>query len=82
MYAKLTLRLDEELIQSAKSYSRRTGKSLSQIVADYFALLTTASLNTAKETELPPIVRSLKGSLRGADVDEDDYRRYLEEKYS
>jgi len=27
---------------------------------------------------LPPIVRSLKGSLRGAEVDEEDYRRYLE----
>lgn len=79
MHAKLTLRLDEELIQLAKSYSRKTGKSLSQIVADYFALLTSSSSD--ETPELPPMVRSLKGSLRGAEVDEEDYRRHLEEKY-
>ncbi len=79
MHAKLTLRLDEELIQLAKSYSRKTGKSLSQIVADYFALLTSSSSD--QTPELPPIVSSLKGSLRGAGVDEDDYRRHLEERY-
>ncbi|MDL1984388.1 MAG: DUF6364 family protein, partial [Deltaproteobacteria bacterium] len=39
MNSKLTLRLDEDLIQSAKSYSAKTGKSVSKIVADYFALI-------------------------------------------
>ena len=32
MQAKLTLRLDEDLIGRAKSYSRMSGKSLSRIV--------------------------------------------------
>ncbi len=79
MHAKLTLRLDSELIQLAKSYSQQTGKSLSQIVADYFARLTARPAEDDAATT--PLVRSLRGSLRGAKIDEDDYRRHLEEKY-
>ncbi len=79
MRAKLTLRLDAELIQLAKSYSRETGKSLSQIVADYFARLTARPAE--EETATTPLVRSLRGSLQGAEIDEDDYRRHLETKY-
>jgi hypothetical protein len=79
MHAKLTLRLEQDLIQLAKSYAARSGKSLSQIVADYFALLTTRP--SADEVVATPLVRSLKGALRGARVDEEDYRRHLEEKY-
>lgn len=79
MHTKLTLRLDEALIRSAKDYSEQAGKSLSQIVADYFAHLTAPP---EREPEsLPPRVRALRGALRGAEVDEEDYRRHLEEKY-
>jgi hypothetical protein len=78
MQAKLTLRLDEDLITQAKRYARDTGKSLSQIVADYFRLL---SAEAQRKDSLPPVVQSLKGCLRDASVDEEDYRRYLEEKY-
>ena len=35
---KLTLRLDDELIASAKRHSAKAGKSVSRMVADYFAL--------------------------------------------
>lgn len=77
MASKLTLRLDEELIRRAKEHSRRTGRSVSRIVADYFAALGEAP----GEAKLPPVVSSLKGALRGADVDEEDYRRHLEERY-
>ena len=79
MQTKLTLRLDEELIQRAKSHSKRTGKSVSQLVADYFALL--EAQPQEHDFPLTPIVRSLKGALRGADADVADYRRYLEDKY-
>lgn len=79
MQTKLTLRLDEELIQRAKSLAKRTGKSVSQIVADYFALL--EEQPQKHNFPLTPVVRSLKGALRGADVDVEDYRRYLEDKY-
>jgi predicted HicB family RNase H-like nuclease len=39
METKLTLRLDEKLIGRAKSYARKSRKSVSQLVADYFSVL-------------------------------------------
>jgi len=79
MNTKLTLRLDQRLIQRAKVYARRTGKSVSQIVAEYFRLL--ESEEKEEDMELTPTVRSLKGALHGQDVDRAVYRRHLEKKY-
>ena len=67
MQTKLTLRLDENLIAGAKAFAKRSGRSVSQIVADYFALL------DAELIELDdvgtPIVASIRGSLRDAEID-------------
>ena len=79
MNSKLTLRLDDQLIRKAKRYSDRSGKSVSQLVADYFALI--EADEEIPGTELTSRVRTLIGSLRGATVAEADYRRHLEEKY-
>ncbi len=79
MQTKLTLRLDDELINRAKSYAKKSGKSVSQIVAGYFSLLDD---KPEKETsEFTPIVRSLKGSLKGVKVGKKDYHKYLAEKH-
>ena len=79
MQTKLTLRLDDKLINRAKSHARKSGKSVSQIVASYFSLLDD---KPKKEiSELTPIVRSLKGSLKGAKIGKKDYHNYLEEKH-
>ncbi len=79
MQTKLTLRLDDQLINRAKTYARKSGKSVSQMVASYFSLLDD---KPKKETsDLTPIVRSLKGSLKGAKIDKKDYHDYLEEKH-
>jgi len=56
MNTKLTLRLDDQLILKAKRYSHRVGKSVSQIVADYFSLID-ADEDIAG-TEISPRVRS------------------------
>ena len=80
METKLTLRLEKDLIERAKVYSRKSGKSISRLVADYFTLLDTSG-QTQAQSELTPLVSSLKGSLRGAIVSEEDYHRYLEDKY-
>lgn len=81
MHTKLTLRLDEQLIENAKVFAQQSGKSLSQIVADYFVQLGKSESNTQP---LPPITASLKGSLHTInhqDNDKHDYHRYLEDKY-
>lgn len=80
METKLTLRLEKDLIERAKRYSRKSGKSISRLVADYFSLLD-AGEQTQTQSELTPLVSSLKGSLRAATVREEDYRHYLEDKY-
>lgn len=79
MQTKLTLRLDERLVRRAKAYARQSGKSVSSMVADFFALLRPVEDNDA-EAELTLTVRSLLGALDGASPFE-DYRRYLDEKH-
>jgi hypothetical protein len=77
MNTKLTLRLDEHLIESAKRHSKESGRSISQLVADFFALIQVQG----GRIEVTPRVRSLRGVLAGHGLDESDYRRHLEEKY-
>jgi hypothetical protein len=79
MVTKLTLRVDERLIHRAKVYARKSGRSVSQLVADFFALLGTGA--DKRSFELTPKVKSLKGSFRGADLTIESYRRHLEDKY-
>ena len=79
MQTKLTLRLDQDLIQRAKSHSRRSGKSLSALVADFFTLL--SEDQSGAEPLLPPRVRSLIGAFKGSTATKEDYRKHLVEKY-
>lgn len=77
MQTKLTLRLEDSLIEHAKEHARLSGKSLSQMVADYFSQLD----KRATPAPLPPVTTALRGALASAPVDEQDYRDYLEGKY-
>ena len=79
MNTKLTLRLDDGLIRNAKRYSTKSGKSVSQLVADYFALIDSGE--DVPGPEITPRVRALIGSLKGATATEEDYRQHLEDKY-
>ena len=77
MNTKLTLRLDEDLIASAKRHSAESGRSVSQLVADFFALIDAQDAGA----EVTPRVRSLRGVLASSGLDESDYRRHLVDKY-
>ncbi len=77
MNTRLTLRLDEELIARAKRHSADTGRSVSQLVADFFSLIEAQDPGV----EVTPRVRTLRGVLAGSGLDEDDYRRHLEIKH-
>ena len=79
MHTKLTLRLDQELIRGAKAHSRRTGKSVSALVGDFFSLL--SEHEPAEDRAPTPRVRSLIGILKNARVTEQDYRKHLAEKH-
>lgn len=79
MQTKLTLRLEDQLIDKAKLYAAEAGKSVSQVVADYFKLLTSEKNRQASPST--PITQSLRGLLRESNLDENDYKKYLEEKH-
>ena len=79
MQTKLTLRLEEQLIEQAKAYATHSGKSISQIVADYFKLLT--SIPDKPAPQPLPLTKSLRGLLRESKLDEEDYKKHLEEKH-
>jgi hypothetical protein len=78
MNTKLTLRLDDRLIHRAKHAAEKRGKSVSQMVADYFDSLDGKAQTTS---DYPPITSMLLGSLRGKSVSKEDYQRHLRDKY-
>jgi len=80
MHAKLTLRMNDGLIAHAKDTARSEGKSVSQMVADYFtALNVKQQQNQAAPTQ--PITAQLTGCLAQTSLDEQDYRDYLVDKH-
>ena len=79
MQTKLTLRLEEALIRKAKRFSKKSGRSVSRIVADYFEKL---DAPPPEEIDgITPKVASLRGILKGTGVEENDYYSHLEEKH-
>jgi hypothetical protein len=81
MNISLTLRLDTRVIRSAKAFARRHGKSVSQLVSDYFAAITALRRPPMqRQRSYGPLTSQLCGSLKGSRVTESDYRRHLEEK--
>ena len=75
MIGKLTLSVDREVIRKAKRLAKKRGTSVSRMVQTYLELVSRAP---DPGTD-PPVLRRLRGSLKGASVD--DYRRHLREKY-
>jgi Family of unknown function (DUF6364) len=69
---KLTLRLEDRLIRRAKAYAQRSGKSLSELVADLFARLQAPPPETTEPQS--PAVRSLAGALEGKKLDREGFR--------
>lgn len=75
--SKLTLNVDPAVVQRAKEYARRHGTSVSKLVGRYLTVIT----EDTAEADDPPILRRLRGSLRGAVPDGADYREVLAERY-
>ena len=80
MDKKLTLSLDENTIDSAKSYAKSNNVSLSKLIESYLKTLTN---QTKKQTNITPLVESLSGviSLEDSFDSKDAYTEYLIEKY-
>jgi hypothetical protein len=61
MITKLTLTLNQQVIESAKAYAKRNGKSLSSIVESYLRSL---EQTEDKKQALSPEVKRLLGSVK------------------
>jgi len=81
MTTKLTLTIDESIIDSAKAYARDQGRSLSDVVENYLKVLYTKS---SLEDALSPKVVKLRGSLKlPADFDyKSELGNAIAEKYA
>lgn len=81
MDSKLTLKLDQSVIEKAKIYASHNNKSLSRIIEAYLQSLT--SDNEISEFEISPFVKSIStGSEIPSDLDlKKEYSDYLLEKY-
>jgi hypothetical protein len=61
MNTKLTLTIEQSIIEKAKKYARSRGRSLSDIIENYLKAIT--NNETVDTSDLTPIVKSLKGTF-------------------
>jgi hypothetical protein len=81
METKLTLRLNDNVIERAKIYARNHKISLSKMIESYLDSVT--KQQEEKKTSITPLVESLSGVIDlPAEFDyKKEYRDYLAEKY-
>lgn len=81
MDTKLTLKLDQEVIEKAKRYASMKKMSLSRLIENYLNSLT--STQPTEELEISPFVKSLSSGVKiPADYDyKKDRADYLAQKY-
>ncbi len=80
MDKKLTLNINESIIESAKIYAKSNSISLSKLIESYLSVLTN---NKTEKEEITPLVKSLSGVIDlPSDFNEkEQYGDYLMEKY-
>lgn len=79
MNTKLTLNLDKEIIHEAKTYAKSHSVSLSKLIENYLNSLTRSS---KKKSTVSPLVESLTGIIPNNYDEKNDYRNYIDQKYS
>jgi hypothetical protein len=63
MNTKLTLTIDQNIIERAKKYAKEKNRSLSDLIENYLKTLTRE--DAKNETDEPgPVVQSIKGSFK------------------
>ncbi len=80
MTTKLTLTVEKTVIEKAKSYAKRTGRSLSELIEKYLESITNDEKN---DTQISPKLRKIVGSVKlPKNFDEEkELRTYLEKKH-
>lgn len=79
MNTKLTLNIDKEIINEAKTYAKNHRVSLSKLIENYLNSLTK---QTRPKSTVSPLVESLTGIIPNDYDEKDDYRNYIDQKYA
>lgn len=80
MNTKLTLNLNRDTIEEAKSYAKKNRVSLSRLIENY---LNSITKSPDKKRTVSPLVESLTGVIPDRNIDErKEYRDFLSKKYS
>ncbi|CAM3960925.1 DUF6364 domain-containing protein [Flavobacterium antarcticum] len=79
MNTKLTLNLNKEIIEEAKTYAKSQSVSLSKLIENYLNSLTR---NSKSKSTVSPLVESLTGIIPSEYDEKNDYRDYIDQKYS
>lgn len=64
MNKKLTLLLDDKLIQKTKHYAAKNHQSLSQMVDSYFRFVTSEEAKSTEEPLISPTIEKLIGVIQ------------------
>ena len=62
MNTKLTLTIEQSIIEKAKKYATNKNRSLSDIIENYLKVITNEE--KTNDVEFTPLVKSLKGSFK------------------
>jgi hypothetical protein len=83
MDTKLTLTIEQSVIEKAKVYAKQKGQSLSDMVENYLRSVTHSTGQEAGEMEASPLVRSLRGSFKSNSEgdDKEELTSILEKRY-
>jgi Family of unknown function (DUF6364) len=81
MNTKLTLNIDQQVIEEAKFYAKNNSISLSKLIENYLLSLTRQN---SEKSKISPLVESLTGVISIAkNLDyKKEYGDYLSKKYS
>ena len=77
MNTKLTLTIEQKIIEKAKVYAKQKNRSLSDLIENYLKILTDKE-PADQENDLSPAVESLKGSFKPPK--NFDYKKQLQER--
>ena len=81
MDTKLTLKLDNNVIERAKNYAKKQQTSLSMLIETYLNYLTSSQ---TENEEVTPLVKSLSGVIqlpKNFDYKK-DYKKHIANKYA
>ncbi|RRQ46125.1 DUF6364 family protein [Chryseobacterium sp. SC28] len=79
MNTKLTLTIEQSVIEKAKKYAKKRERSLSDLIENYLKTLTNDE-ESKTENELSPTIKSLKGSFKAPK--DFDYKKELTDRLS